>query len=240
MNLKEMRKLLVETSGRYDLWNDDGSDNGANFYIQMGQKFLETLSYWDKMLAVKNIFLTGANNFMLTNVRTIDHVYARTSRLSRYVELIKINLQQAREFIKLGTDDMAPLFYTPMRMRGQVDNVLADNFFMNIESYEDVLDSQNYESVGILLSPFVHSGTTVQVEIHGLFREPLLACDDTTNYWASEWPNVLLYAAMREMEIMNRNTQGMKDWENAINNVLVLTEKDSVMDEAHDVTEMLG
>ena len=41
MNLIEIRTMFRDISGRYDLVNTDLSDNGADIYIQQGQKSLE-------------------------------------------------------------------------------------------------------------------------------------------------------------------------------------------------------
>ena len=240
MNLREVRKLFIEQSGRYDLWNEDGSDNGADRFIQAGQKHLETLVHWDKMDAVKNLFLNGASNFMLERVRVIKHVYARLTHFDRFVELIRVDLAQARNYALMNNENAFPLFYTPIRMRGQIDNIETENFFLNLEGYTDVLDSQNFSSVGILLTPFISKTQRVQIEVHGLFRSDILTVDTDTNYWTSEWPNVLLQAAMRELEISNRNTQGVRDWDAAITSALIQQDMDSVMDESYDVTCMLG
>lgn len=42
MNLREIRKLFLDMSGRYDLVNEDLSDNGANYYINEGSKWLDS------------------------------------------------------------------------------------------------------------------------------------------------------------------------------------------------------
>jgi hypothetical protein len=41
MNLGEVRTKFIKISGRDDLVNADLTDNGANFYINAGQQFLD-------------------------------------------------------------------------------------------------------------------------------------------------------------------------------------------------------
>lgn len=41
MNLGTVRAQFIKMSGRDDLVNSNGSDNGANFYINAGQEFLD-------------------------------------------------------------------------------------------------------------------------------------------------------------------------------------------------------
>ena len=42
MNLLEIRTKFRSISGRYDLVNSDYSDNGANFFIEEGRKWLDS------------------------------------------------------------------------------------------------------------------------------------------------------------------------------------------------------
>ena len=44
MNLKAFRKFLVTQAGRYDLVNDDFSDNGIDSFIIAGSKYLDNLN----------------------------------------------------------------------------------------------------------------------------------------------------------------------------------------------------
>ena len=241
MNLKEFRKLFIETSGRYDLWNDDGSDNGIDHYIRLGQKYLETIMYWDKTSAIQNFTLVGVSNFMLPNARVVTRVSARKALTDRFVDLVRINLTQARKYVlDCIQNDGLPLFYTLFRSRGQMSTVTAENFFDASALYQDVLTDQNYESLGVLLTPLVGSGDMIYVEVEGLFRSPALINDNDSNYWTAEWSNLLTYATYRELEIVYRNTQGVKDWEQAIASLMVQKEMDYVMDEVYDANVILG
>lgn len=241
MNLKEFRKLFIETSGRYDLWNDDGSDNGIDHYIRLGQKHLETLMYWDKMEAVQNLTLVGVSNFMLPSARIIERVAVRKLATEKFVDLVRVNLTQARKYVMDDIqNDGQPLFYTLYRNRGQMNTITAANFFDATTTYQDVLANQNYDSLGVLLTPLVGSTETMEVEVTGMFRSPVLVNDADKNYWTVEWPNLLVFATYRELEIVYRNTQGVKDWDAAIQAALIQHEMDYVMDESGQIDQMLG
>lgn len=242
MNLREFRKLLVETSGRYDLCNDDGSDAGGNRFIQLGQKHLETITHWDKVQATLNFTLVGVSNFMLPNLRTLDYVAARVATTDRFTELVRVSLAEARKHVmdQIQSTNGLPLFYTIFRGRGQVGEATADNFFSLTETFQDVLVSQNYNAAGVLLTPVLTSTAIVHVEVSGLFREPKLADDLDTNFWLEEHHNILLWATLREMEVMYRNTQGVKDWDAAIGSALTALEMDAVMDESNQISRMEG
>lgn len=240
MNLKEFRKLFIETSGRYDLWNDDGSDNGIDHYIRLGQKHLETLMYWDKMEAVQNVTLTGRSNFVLQNIRTVTRVSVRSALTDRFVDLVRINLSQARKYVMEDASETSlPLYYTLYRSRGQVNESVAEDFFASSAMYQDVVSDQNFDSVGVLLTPLVTTNP-VFVEIEGLWRSCTLTCDTSENYWTRQWPNLLVYATYRELEVVYRNTQGVRDWDAAIASMLTQQEMDFILDESGPINQMLG
>ena len=51
MNLLQMRTKSRELSGRFDLVNSDFSDNGMDFFINEGRKFLDRLDETQKSWA---------------------------------------------------------------------------------------------------------------------------------------------------------------------------------------------
>ena len=51
MNLLQIRTKFRDISGRFDLVNSDYSDNGADFYINEGRKFLDRLGEVQKSWA---------------------------------------------------------------------------------------------------------------------------------------------------------------------------------------------
>lgn len=240
MNLKEFRKMFIETSGRYDLWNDDGSDNGIDHYIRLGQKHLETLMYWDKMEAIQNVTLTGRSNFMLQNLRTVTRVSVRSALTDRFVDLVRINLSQARKYaMEDNSETNLPLYYTLYRNRGQVNEAVEADFFDSMAFYQDVVADQNFDSVGVLLTPLT-TANPLYVEVEGLFRAVSLVDDEDENYWTIQWPNLLVYATYRELEVVYRNTQGVKDWDGAIASSLIQQEMDFILDESGPISQMQG
>lgn len=244
MNLKEFRKLFVATSGRYDLVNDDDSDNGADFYIQAGQRYLETICHWDKQEAVHTEELRNLSVFMLPNLRAITSVMARLASSTTWVELVRVPLSQARTYaannLETGLD--VPLFYTLIRSRGEagITSATTPDFFVGYGDYQEVLDGQNFDSVGLYLTPLNRSAESLIVEVHGTFRSVKLESETDVNFWTSEWPALLLYAASRELEVFQRNMNGVREWEVSIMSVLSASEMDMIQDESNAVSVMRG
>lgn len=243
MELRAFRKLFVETSGRYDLVNDDGTDNGADYYINQGVRYLESVMHWDKMEASFYTSLVGESTFMVQNLRTINKVFARATATDKFTELVRITLAQARKYVMDGLpSEGVPLFYCLFRSKGEHQGMsLVENFFLGAgTAYQDVLEGQNFDSVGLLVLPLLSTAAVVDVEVSGLMRSAKLAAEDDSNYWTLEWPNVLLYASRRELEVQHRNMQGVKDWDNAIATALVQLEMDYIMDESNQISRMEG
>ena len=242
MNLFEFRRMLVETSGRFDLVNDDFSDNGANFFINAAQRYLETICHWDKQEAVHAEELRGVSVFMLPGLRAVNSVLARMDSSNIWVELVRVPLTQARTYVanNLETGLSVPLFYALIRSRGETTGNKTSDFFTGYGDFQEVLDGQNYDSAGIFLSPLNRSEESIHVEVHGTFRAAALTNDFAENYWTAEWPTILLYAASRELEVFQRNMNGVREWDSALANILTAQEMDMIQDESNAVSRMEG
>ena len=65
-----------------------------------------------------------------------------------------------------------------------------------------------------------------------------LSNDTDKSYWSEVHPEVLIMATMRQIEVFNRNTQGVKDWDNAIEVATFGIGKDLVEEEIAEVTQI--
>lgn len=76
MNLYEIRQQFKIASARYDLVNTDGTNNGADYYINCGQRFLDSQIDTNQTEATHNVAL-AANQFSvaLQYARAIKSVY---------------------------------------------------------------------------------------------------------------------------------------------------------------------
>ena len=215
MNLLEIRQQFVRMSGRYDLANEDHSDNGANFFIKAGQKYLDRLNTYEKAtLRLRWPVEQGQHRLFISQVRSIKHVwyYHGTERY----ELIERTVEQLKKWYpRWGqTDSGAPMLYG-------IDKAVTGT-----------------GNTRLYVMPPVDAGGEIVVE--GLFYARELLTDEDTSYWSEMYPNVLVMAALRELEVFYRNTQGLKDWENAIQSELHAFEMDLVERETADATQMEG
>lgn len=86
MNLKEIRSLFIKRNGRFDLVVDttDYVDNGANFFIQAGQRILDSILPTRKSTGVYVVdTVTNQSSILLKYIRFIDKIEVNKSGISR-------------------------------------------------------------------------------------------------------------------------------------------------------------
>lgn len=217
MNLLQIRTKFRELSGRFDLVNSDYSDNGADFFINEGRKFLDRLDETQKSWASAFKFLEIGNfSTSFPFCRAIKEVWISTVADGRW-QLEKKSLQDLIEGYLTGLpssrENGTPLYYSPAITRYIPENATVQD----IESFVGFVDipsgtASEYNTIILNVPVEVKSA----VEIKGLFYSMELVNDTDTNYWSEVHPMLLIMSAMRQVEIVNRNTQGVNDWSNSI------------------------
>ena len=242
MDLVTLRQKFVEISGRYDLVVNTTAwaDNGADFYIQSGQDYLDRLE--TMKASVSRIFETIAADewyVIFERCRAVQEVWCSDSDFERW-ELTKIDfdiLRAAYNELPANLDTGDPLYYAPLALRKTpetVDELTVDYFYTTetTESYD------NWTYNGIMFMPPADAAFTI--EIKGLFLHPKLSADGDENFWSSVYPQALIMAACRSVEIMYRNTEGVKDWERSIAIELRGLGMDSVEEDIASYDQMEG
>lgn len=212
MNLLQIRTLFRQLSGRFDLVNEDLSDNGANFFINEGRKYIdrldETQKSWASCFRIAEI---GNFSVQFPYCRAIKEVWAST--ISERWQLEKKSLQDltAAYLTELPSERStgSPLYYAPCITRYIPEDAEAGDIEA-FAGFTDVLAGTYHEYNAILLSVPVSERTTI--DIRGLFYSMELEEDTDKNYWSEVHPMLLYMSAMRQIEVANRNTQGVNDW----------------------------
>uniref|UniRef100_A0A6H1ZV98 Uncharacterized protein n=1 Tax=viral metagenome TaxID=1070528 RepID=A0A6H1ZV98_9ZZZZ len=216
MNLLQLRTKLRELSGRFDLVNEDGSDNGADFFIYEGQKHLDRLNETQKSWASCFRFIdVGHFSVSFPYCRAIKEVWAGS--VSGRWQIEKMNLQDLIEEYMKGLPSSrtngTPLYYSPGITRYIPEDATADTFESFI-GWVDVPSGTAHEYNTIILNVPVEE--KIVVDIRGLFYTAQLVADTDENHWSVAHPMLLIMSAQRMMEVTNRNTQGVNDWNNSI------------------------
>ena len=244
MNLLQLRTKLINLSGRFDLVvdaaGDDYSDNGADFYIYEGQKHLDRLNETSKSWASCFRFVDiGGFSAQFPYCRAIKEVWAM-STTARW-QLEKKTLQDLIAGYLTDPpserDQGAPLYYSPGITRYIPDTVAAEDF-ESFVGWVDVPTGDAFEYNTVLLS--VPAEEKLALEIKGLFYTNQLVEDEDENHWSVAHPLLLIMATQRMMEVTNRNTQGVNDWDSAIRDYAVGLGMDLVEELIAEVDQMEG
>lgn len=216
MNLLQTRQKFRTLSGRFDLVNEDGTDNGADLFINGGSKFLDRLDETQKSWG--NCYRpieTGFWSVSFPYCRAIKEVWVATT--SARWQLKKKNLQDLIEGYLTGLPSSrtsgTPLYFAPGITRYIPENATADEFEAFI-GWVEVPSGNAHEYNTVLLN--VPTSEKLTVIITGLFYSMELIEDTDENYWSAVHPLLLIHSAMRQVEVINRNTQGVNDWTKSI------------------------
>jgi hypothetical protein len=251
MNYKDVRKKFVELSGRYDLTNADWTDNGADFFINAGQRYLDR-QYGTGKAKAKHIQSVSAGTTLIktTGLRSVLEVYAGDSTDGLYalkkasISYLKDLYGEAFSAIDRGT----PEWYTPIILRPFPDTTTSAGVGSWAGYYDTgdvVLDNAHYTYDGIIIVPAPEA--TIYVSIYGLFFSPTLSAvvvagewTQTKSTWTENFPEILLKAALYELEVFYRNTEGAKDWNNALMLDLAGMDKDAAEEESAGIFQIGG
>lgn len=214
MNLLEIRTKLIELSGRYDLVVDTNTyaDNGADFFITAGQRFLDQLLDSPKSKATKPITIgTGDTTIDLPRCRSVTHIWLEDDGNKRFLGRVPfVDFQEYYgDFSNVG--EGLPKYYTIGEARDADTPAITE-----------------LKKRVILIGPKSDKDYTAYVK--GKFYSYELSADEEFNFWSVEYPHTLIQAGLYMMERFYRNTQGTNDH-------LIAIQRD-VQGIDHDVVEM--
>lgn len=218
MNLAEIRYNFISRCGRYDLVGENNEDAGANFFIQSGQRFLDRRS--NVLRAQKAVhvgsLMPGQGFLELPKCWLLSKVEVLSDWGREWLELQRLHTRGATRYA-FRQQGGAPAFYiaassrvTPRVAPKPANEVEAGADAMPFQ--ELLLDTWSSLTLEILPTPAVH--TTVRVS--GNFYSEELIKNDDTSFWSIEQPDLLIKAALYNLEIFYRNSEGAQDWLNSI------------------------
>ena len=207
MNLAEIRDLFIKRSGRYDLITEDGQDNGANFFIQSGSRFLDRRSMIERTQDSASVFsVPPEGRFHLYDCWLIHEVLYKGSDKWHKLRELKSRSAPHAFFLQSGN----PIFYVPKAVRYSpaMERLPASLALAPASAF----DHQDMASNALMVELLPHPPTEVVVEVRGKFYSSSLLSDQDTNVWSEDFPDTLVKAALYQLEIFYRNTEGANDW----------------------------
>jgi hypothetical protein len=246
-----IRKKFCDLSGRYDLMNIDYTDNGADFFLNAGQRFLDRMQDTGKMQA-KNVqsVAAGTIKVYIAGLRAIKEVFIGNST-EKLIKLKRASLSYLRQYYEeqLGdVDQGTPEWYAPAVFRPFADASTTTSFSGFYDIDDLILPATttpvHYTYDGIIIAPPPDS--TFYVSIYGLYYSPELSATlsgtwtQTKSFWSEVHPDLLLQAGLYKLETFYRNTEGAKDWLGALKLDVDGIDKDAAYEESSEISEMGG
>lgn len=238
--LGSVRKMLVDRSGRFDLVTDaeagDYTDNGANAIINAAQRWLDRMLRYPKDLHWYYYQLaSGACEVEFKRPRIIREVWiADTTDGRRKLEYKTLDWIRENYYdVPLSSLDTGTPAYWTQSVLGLAPE-LADYDAAAVTAagwtdtdYLKLGDHNPYG--GIILMP--PSDAAMTVEILGSWYSYELSDDADVSVWTYH-PEILVRAARWQIEVdMHRNSQGRRDFEDALMIDLDQLRNDLVADE---------
>lgn len=217
-----LRKYEAATE-EFDFSNSDGWTLVSSWSIANG-----------KMTAGGSVagdaqYSTGitANKSYLLEVEVGDRT-AGTVTISFGTESVEISANGPHRFEITPTDNLMEVDCTAA-FDGSLDNISLKEISNSYQykftyDFEDVhyptgTDTASmFKDAGLLFMSPADGRYTITV--FGWFRSKLLSSDTDVNYWSSVHPDALLQAAMFQLELTHRNTQGQQDALNGLTAIM--------------------
>ena len=218
MNLLELRKKFIFISGRYDLVVDaeDWKDNGADAYLNAAARYLNRRVNIPTNFAKTGILLSpGCDSIVYSACRAVQQISVFSDR--EYPLRYDANLSQN------GLGLPSAFKYCTFQHLPKISEI--DISAYPLEQLNVLIEPCNYVN-GIQLDK--KADRPYLLTIYGIYHNTDLKQDSDVNYWSIEYPNLLLKAAMYELEVIYRNREGSNTWLEAIEVDLAALDNDLV------------
>lgn len=229
-NLGEVRALFAEWSGRYDLVTPEGENNGADAFINAGQRMLDLQS--DFAFATNRHFYSkeiGSYSQTFDYCRTIDQVWVRTTTARWELKVKALDDLLNMYPVPLESSDYGePLYWARGLMRAYDPEVVASSLGTYLDNIEP--EWEKYKLRGIAYGP--PNSETIILEVRGKFYTPKLISNTNTSYWAYHQPELLAWASLYQLEVSLRNMEGARGWKEQVDEKLRLIDFDNAEEES--------
>lgn len=229
MTLRDIRERLIKATGRTDLIEDQKTypDDGADWYINAGIRFLDQ-QLPGELSRTKVIKATteGSPSISIPDVRAIKDVRIQESGernrdLERYGLFDFYEHFGDEEYLSAEGNQGKPMHYAYGIQRG-----------LNKSS----LNQAPREARVLLLHPVPDKVYDIAITSENFSQK--LEDDSDINWWTLNFPELLVLAARREIEVDHRNQTGVQQFEQQLNRRLMDIDSDQVSDEISNSGQM--
>jgi hypothetical protein len=217
-------------------------DNGADFYINAGQRWLDR-KMTDRLSVTSAIITAPVYSVSITFpfCRNLQQVFVMDLTTGERTQLERMEAIELRDTY-YGTTDLeygTPLYYSPTFMTTNIALPLKATLtaYAGFKGTTPPTIPADEVYDGILFGP--PCDIERLFEVWGRFYTPQLTSDGDYNFWTTVHPELLVMSACRMIEVFSRNTEGVKDWENSINTQLGDMDSDLAEEELADGSDVM-
>ena len=212
--LADVRKAFIEVSRRYDLIVDGdldaNVDNGANAWIKRGQKFLDLRVQHPKQVKRQmEVITNGDFSVTITQLISIDRLWVVGASIDNGRKELTSNFKPPDDFRAdhpdlisqwdVGTPNdwtLMPVGLAP----DQNDQTSGTFTSAGVEDFDDIIFPSATEPDEWKLVFFPKNDVSQTMDIWGRFGEPFLTSDSDTNYWSTQYDDLLALSAAFMLE----------------------------------------
>jgi hypothetical protein len=257
VDLRTVRKNFIAASGRLDLVKKDGSNNGADWFINAGQRLLDRMIELPQMQnSFVRVMPPGGYTVLVEDCRVVQEVWvdidgvmkrltllSHSDAMQKFPKIISARNTSLMPNIQLDAGTTyagTPLYYCRYAASPspRQQNLL---FAGNTTNTAGMLGSQFgdlFNQTALMILPPVE--TQLAVKVVGIFYSVLLSDDGQITFWTMQAPDILVHAAMYQLEVFYRNMEGARGWMLAIQQALTGLDHDVVSEEQSQVNEIEG
>ena len=214
--LLDIRTQFIVASGRFDLATPVNvwiTDNGADFFINAGLRYLDGLQETPQTSKVwVQTVSQGDHDITLTGVRALREVWYVNSD-GDLVEAKKQDLQYINETYPDGA--------------ATTEGAVVD-WAIDIARYADGGDVGGIAAGSHQLLLFPPSDEAITLYAYGDFTTKAMSDNADTNWWSIRHEDMLVMAALMRLEGFYRNTQGVRDYREQIFEMMQYIDRDLV------------
>ncbi|MHA2064840.1 MAG: hypothetical protein ACXABY_10740 [Candidatus Thorarchaeota archaeon] len=239
--LADVRKEFIQISRRYDLINNGdinaNVDNGANAWIKRGQKFLDLAIQHPKQTKRQmEVLAAGTFSLTMTQLVSVDRLWVLNTGNQDRNEITS-NFKPPDDFRADHPDFISawdtgePNDWTLMPVGlapDQNDDTSGTFTSAGVQDFDDIIFPSATEPDEWKLLFFPKTDGIYTVDVWGRFGEPFLVNDTDTNYWTTQYDDLLALASgfvlerrLGDISRLRFYREAMTDEMNLIDNLMI-------------------
>ena len=237
MNLIELRKQLVSITGRYDLMNEDFTNNGIDFYINSGQHMLDKLGIATDNHVSMAVEIASGDYSASFNSKCLSVFEVFVNDTIERTPLERVDYYAMKEYYAnlVSTEEAnRPEYYALASLR-ILEAASRDSLgaFLNLEFQVPSVDYR-----GLIFMP--PADKDYVIEVSGKFYSLELSDNNQETYWTTYAPEILIKAAMYQLYKLTGRSRDADDIRSALNEEVADLDKMNVEEDVYITSEMGG